>query len=158
MFTPRLHALTRELAGARLLTSVPGGPPSYLLCASPPPTHSPCCRVSQPKHKQLERWQPLYTCNIIVPVMKSAPAPEGERRRFFWQGDQPDLPLYNSTTPSGLNHRSDEASAARRRRLANCAKKKKKKERESSTASALVWRASPAVAVGFFGSILFFFS
>lgn len=93
----------------RLLTSVSGecSPP---LCACPlhPPLARPlsaCCRVSQPKHNQLDHWQPLCTCNIIVPVMKSAPAPEGELCRVFWHGEQPDLPLYKRAAPLGLNHR-----------------------------------------------------
>lgn len=94
------------------------------------PSLSPCCRVSQPEQNQLERWQPRCTCNIIVPVMKSAPAPQGELRRVFWHAD---LQIYKSAAPPGLNHRLDGASAAwRPRRVANCAKKKKKKEEKKN--------------------------
>lgn len=99
-----------------------------LLSRSPSrPLSSPSCRVSQPEQNQLEHWQPRCTCNIIVPVMKSALAPRGELRRVFWHGDQLDLQIYKSAAPPGLNHRLDEASAAwRRRRVANCAQKKKR--------------------------------
>lgn len=108
--------------GARLPTSVSGE--ASPLARPLAPSLSPRCRVSQPEQNQLERWQPRCTCNMIVPVMKSAPAPRGELRRVFWHAD---LQIYKSAAPPGLNHRLDGASAAwRPRRVANCAKKKKR--------------------------------
>lgn len=128
MFTLRLRELTDELGGPHIC---PWRTLPSAVCPLPP-SSLPRCRVSQPKQNQLDRWQTLCTCNIIVPVMKSASTPEGELRRVFWHRHQLDLQVYKSSAPPGLNHRLDEASAAWRQRVANCVEQK---ERESSRCS-----------------------